>query len=211
MATEWKAPGYAEAVAREQQLREEAYLNAPSNICGVRVKQITPRLLGLLNVIQSPWTFGGQVTPGASIQFLWTLANDFTDRSDEMRDWFTVNFVRRITEKEWDWEYVFDSIGEFVDDTFMDAPTGGTESTPYASTTAWLEVRMRKFMGWDSETTLNTPLRRIYQLLRCEQIMDGDRTIVNKYSDAANDAWIKQAMSDPEMIAAIQRGNIKLN
>lgn len=78
-------------------------------------------------------------------------------------------------------------IGQFIDDTFLDAPYGNSKGVPYVSSIAWLEVAMKRIMGWESERTLHVPLRRIYQLIRCERLSKGDKTLVNTRSDVARD------------------------
>jgi hypothetical protein len=209
VATRIQVPGYSEALAKEQQLREEAYLGNPSAVAGVRCYQITPRLLNLLVVLNSPCVMGGTITPNDAARFLWTLASDFP-KTPKMGRWFANHYPSHLAKMGWDWEFVFDSITEFLEATFLDSPNGA-RSTPYVCSTAWIEVRMHKFLGWDSDRTLNTPLRRIYQLLRCEAIMDGDRTLVNRLSDKANDDWLHTAASDAALIAEIQKGGVKLN
>lgn len=180
-------PGYFQAVDLEQQLRAEAYLGNPSVCAGVRVHQMTPRSYNLLMVLDSPWVNGGEIGAAAAIQFLFTLSIDFKDFG---LPWFVSHYAKFIRKKGYDWEYVCDCIGEFVETTFLDAPTG-KETTPYACSTAWLELHMYKLMGWHSDRTLDTPLRRIYQLLRCEAMEAGDKTLVNKLSDAKKDEWLR--------------------
>lgn len=212
MATTWEIPGRAEALARENQLREESYLGAPQLIAGVKCAQITPRSLTLLSVIGSPFVCGGAVTKDAALQFLWTLAIDLRDgmRNERYKVRWIRAYEKHVARRGWDWEYVVDAISDFVEETFMDAPTGGSDSTPYVCSSAWLEIRMRKIMGWSYETTRDVPLRRIYQLLRCDAMEQGDRTLVNKLSDKANDDWMKAVMQNPEAIAEIQKGGITI-
>jgi len=209
VATTWTVPGLAEALAKERRLREDAYLGHPEDVCGVKLNQITPRLLAILFRMETPFLSGGKITPEETIRFLWALSVDFTP-DKKTRDKWIAAFIRRIAIGEIDWQFVYDSICEFLDATFLDAPQG-KDSTPYVCSLAWYEVSMYDLMGWDSERTMEMPLRRIYQLMRCQQIKEGDRTIVNKLSDKANDDWMKSIVGDPDKLAEIQRGDITLN
>lgn len=208
VATAWKAPGVAEAEEQERQYREESYLGLPSVCAGVRIRQITPRLLNLLSVIGSPFVNGGHLSIAHALQFLWTLSSDLKEESRASRryraKWEESYF--RFVVRRFDWEYVFESIAEFLDQTFLDAPTG-TDSTPYASSSAWIEYRMADDpFRWDYETkTADTPLRRIYQLLRCHQITSGDLTVTNKLSGRKYAEWMEMAARNPEMVLQAQK------
>jgi hypothetical protein len=209
VATAWTVPGLKEALAKERRLRENAYLGFPEIVCGVKLHQITPRLLAILFRMESPYLDGGSITPTETLRLMWALSIDFT-KDRKYRDKWIAKYVKWLEKKEYDWEYVHDEVFEYLDATFLDAPQG-SDSTPYVCSLAWYEFRMKRMMGWDSERTMETPLRRIYQLMRCEQITEGDRTIVNKLSDKVNDDWLNEVMKDPSKIAEIQRGGITLN
>lgn len=80
-------------------------------------------------------------------------------------------------------------IQEFVNLTFMDAPAGGKEEKPIASNIAWLVYRFRHDPWRMSELeTSNTPLRKLYQELRCFE-RENDKNPANK-SDIKKSDWL---------------------
>jgi hypothetical protein len=173
-------PEYLAALAEERRLREEIYLDLPRDICGIEVKQITPHLRAVLFNIGSPFITEGSITTAHILQFLWACSTDYSTsrfaRWRFMRRASRINLIKAANQIE-----------EFLDDTFLDAPYGGKKSVPYVSSLAWIEVAMRRIMGWGIETTMHTPLRRIYQLIRCERLEKGDCAIINARSDYERD------------------------
>lgn len=91
-------------------------------------------------------------------------------------------------------------IDQFMRDTFFDSPSGGKESRPYVTSIAWLIFSMaRKPFKWKRDETLNTPLRLIYQLIRCKKLAEGatltnglSDPIMAKYHQDLQEAWQAQ-------------------
>lgn len=187
MSLEALIPGYKEALAFEQEAREEAYLDAPAFICGVPVRQITPRLLAVLFYIRTPFLWGGMATPGHVGQFLWAIHLEYVTEgpAHPKRD----AFLHSIEGMDFGKAEV--AIDAFLEKTFLDAPYGGKEATPYVCSVAWIEWRMaQKPFGWAWEDrTANTPLRRIYQLIRCEDMRSG-KLMVNRKSEGLRGDWL---------------------
>lgn len=174
-------PGYDEALADERKAREEAYLDAPHFICGVRLRQITPRILARLFFVETPFLSGGHLGTEHIAQFLWICHWDYSlDIHD--RD----AFIKTL--KGQDYSELAAEIDQFIDDTFLDTPQGSA-GIPYFCNFAWFEYIMHKAMGWDSEYTLNQPLRRIYQLIRCMELESG-AILSNKRSDKVRGDWL---------------------
>ncbi len=191
---------YTAALQVERRQREEVYLGLPHNICGIPCRQITPRLLAILFRLQTPFLTGGGVEPEDTLQFLWTL-----DRNNPMR--VERNLLRRSKRQQFD-DFIklgfdFDlaerEIDRFLEMTFLDAPEG-KPSRPYVCPIAWLEYSMngKPFM-WDRERTLDTPVRIIYQLLRC-RALDNGVSITNKLSDTVLQSALEEINTPEAML-----------
>lgn len=64
-------PGYREAIALEEEYRDLSFIEAPRQICGVDVQQITIQSLLLIFAIESPFFFPGEVAPNDIARFMW--------------------------------------------------------------------------------------------------------------------------------------------
>lgn len=173
-------PGYDEALAQERRIREEAFLGVNPRICGIEIQNVTPFLLARLNLIQSPFLIGGNPSHGQIIQFLWVLSSSFSTDS-EQRDCFIENTTKLLADR---WTEAEIAIDEFIRDTFLDSPRGdGGECVPYVTGIAWLIYSMaRDPFRWTRDQTLHTPLREIYQLVRCHRL-DNRGILFNEISD----------------------------
>jgi hypothetical protein len=174
-------PGYDEAVTTERKARNVIYLGQKVTICGQRVNNITPYTLAILTEAENPFLFGGEQSHIYAAQFIAAL-QDKKDRNMPL----TLQALLAM-----ELEDIAEEISHFVDATFMDAPRGGnSEDAPIASGIAWLEYRMaREPFRWDCEKTLHTSLRRIYQLLRCDEKYQGE-TVVNLLSSEKEREWL---------------------
>lgn len=138
-------------------------------------------------MIRSPFIVGGIMSDGAIAQFLWALHDDF-QYGIKPAQVFTKRTSKSLYGKFDEAEHEIDS---FLEATFLDAPHGGPEKTPYVSTIAWTIYSMsREPFYWDKERTLDTPLREIYQYMRC-RALDKGASLVNKLSDKKMDDWLK--------------------
>lgn len=195
---------YRHAVREEARLREEAYLETPYFVCGVEISQITPRILTRLFAMETPFLGGSGVSASeAEIgRFLWACSPEFTLDKGARHV-----FLQSIISIDWTQAYV--EINEFVRVTFMDAPRGHKASIAYVSGVAWLEYMfLQKPFCWDWNTkTADTPVRRLYQLLRCDALTNGATVLVNPLSDAIKQEWVNEESAEakpwtPQMIAA---------
>lgn len=184
-------PGLSEAYENERRVREEVYLDQPHFVCGIPLNQITPRIFARLLFIRTPFIGGGDVTPGSIGQFLWACHRDFEPMKD---GWFPARkrdrFLRSL--RKMDFAELEDGIDEFTRLTFFDAPQGSQgDSTPYVCGIAWMEYRMTlEPFRWDAEKTLSTPLRRLYQLMRCHDSVNGE-VLFNRFSDGVKDEFLR--------------------
>ncbi len=186
--------GLPEALADERRLREEIYLDGCHWLCGIPLRQITPFLLARLFYVRTPFIGGGEVDRAAIGQFLWALHRDYCSPKWSWRGRNAQrNAFLRSLRKADRWAELEDGIDAFLDATFLDAPYGGdVNQTPYVCSIAWIEYRMAcEPFRWPSERTMHTPLRRLYQLMRCYALENGG-ILYNRKSDAVKDSWLRQ-------------------
>lgn len=177
--------GYEAEVDREQLARNLVYLDQCETVCGEPIRNITPRSLALLNAMRTPFLAGGRITPAVVSQFIWALHLDYSARSWWKRYWLRKRLGKLSL------EFCSQEIQAFIDLTFMDAPTGGKEEKPIASNIAWIIYRLRHdpWRMLEQETS-NTPLRKIYQELRCFE-RENDKTPANR-SDILKTDWLNK-------------------
>jgi hypothetical protein len=174
-------PGYDEAIEREQSARNLIYLGQPEFVCGFKIKNITPRLLARLNAVDTPFLRGSIDATYAHVgQFIWILSVNFTLNK------FIRYFRRRAIKRKIhlsDLRLCIHEIDALIRLTFIDCVAGkGSNTAPIASGIAWLEYRMSCApFNWHSERTLDTPLRRLYQLIRCWRAENGETVVNNSH------------------------------
>lgn len=197
-------PGYLEAVEKERRSRTLVFLGLPENICGEKIHNLTPHLLVVLFSIGSPFVCGGggDITAAHIAQFIWALHVDYIPRSnpgsEELRKKICDSIASRDLRKS------YDEIAEYLEETFLDAPDGDAKSRPIASQPAWLIYRFRREpFRMTKEEVMHTPLRELYQLLRCEDKYNGEDP-KNKLSDKVRGDWLAE-MNTPEKIAERRR------
>jgi len=204
-------PGYEEALSQERRERNLAYLNLPFEICGIIVRQITPFDYCALVESRSPFVVGGKLTRVKSAHFIFLLSDEFKGKGKE--DSIKIILERLCVFSD---DKVFSEISDLVEITFRDAGTGQAKSAPVASSAAWLEYRMGgEPWRWDRERTLKTPLRIIYQQIRCDDKVKGE-IVKNELSHKAQGDWLKalnEGIQDgsitPEMLAKFQEAQAK--
>ncbi len=194
-------PGLTEEYERERRLREEVYLGLPHFLCGIPLRQITPRIFALLLFIRTPFIGSGEVTPASIGQFLWACHRDYDPSKPRERD----KFLRSLIGMNWaGLEY---GIDEFLNATFLDAPQGGKDdSTPYVCGIAWMEYRMLiDPFRMTPEAFLDTPLRIIYQRIRCHDAVNGV-PLFNRYSDKVKADFVAELNADSKAFDELQKG-----
>lgn len=189
----FEIPGYEDALREERRLREEIFLDVPAVIGGVVVNHITPSLLARLAQMRTPFICGGEYNEAETLRFMFAVWSEFVPQSHPefndkilmltalLRQRFPDNFLA-----------LEDEIDQFISVTFMDGPRGGPESVPYVTGIAWHVYQMAKEpYGWDEQRTLDTPLRKIYQYLRCLKLERGD-IMFNELSDTVKANWLQE-------------------
>lgn len=190
-------PGYDEALERERQIREDGWIGGDANICGIKIQQITPFLFARLCRMKTPYVGRGFITPDETVRFLWALSPSFVG---ERRSYPRSNFWRKLlglpmlgpyaTRDAFirdaflhlygRWHEAEREILDFLSDTFMDSPhRSGSECVPYVIGAAWMVYRMGcEPFRWSKDQTLHTPMRIIYQLMKCQD-MDRGKILYN--------------------------------
>lgn len=177
--------GYEAEVEQEQLKRNLVYLDQFEIVCGEPIRNITPRLQAILNAMRTPLLNGGAIAPAIVAQFIWALHRDY-----EPGAWWKRRQLRNRLSRI-PLEDCVHEIEAFMDLTFMDAPVGGREEKPIASSIAWLVYRFRHDPWRMSEyETSNTPLRKLYQELRCWE-RENEKTPANR-SDILKTDWLNR-------------------
>lgn len=132
---------------------------------------------------------GGSVPLSESeiVRFLWAISPDFSP-DESARDAFLQVALPVLSQAGWD--SAEDEIDEFLNREFLDAPHAGKASVPYVSSVAWMVYRMSiDPFRWDKERTLKTPIREIYQYIRCDSLSKG-QILRNTISDEVKEQWL---------------------
>lgn len=185
-------PGYEDALKEERGLRLGVFLGVNPKICGVEIREITPRLLALLLCMETPFICGGEYDNAHTLSFLWAMSPQFV-RADHPEHNERVEALTATLRKSLGdaFTQAEDEIDAFIFNTFLDGPqSGGADSKPYVTGVAWMLYTMAKEpFVWDTERTLDTPIRIIHQLQRCKQL-DGGSILYNEISDTVSAKWL---------------------
>lgn len=153
-------PGYAEAVKRENDIRDAALLNLNTQICGVEIRQMTLRDWIVLDGIASQM-FSAETPAMYDIaRFLWLLSPKFQKRNRFAR-WCFVRSCRKLPYGE-----CVAKIRRFIEDTFQDSPpsSGNAKwSPPQFSFAASVVHSIASAYHWPREIILSLPLKEIFQ------------------------------------------------
>ena len=161
-------PGYKEALQWEQEKREEAFLGLATPICGMSVVPLTLRRLTYLFQARSAFFYSNERDGGDVGLFLWCVSPAFRPGDPAATDLFRVALQEAGALN--DLSKALAEIQEYLDAAFNDAPpTQGSndpnEKKPSISFTASLVGTFAVEYGWSVETTMETPMSVLYQLL----------------------------------------------
>ena len=182
-------PGLSEALAQEAHERNLAYISEGFSICSVSVPQITPITLCKLIEARSPFIYGTEATREHCAQFAYLVRNlvpqsDF-EKTKAIGDIHLEFGVSALSE-------IIADIYEFIDITLRDQGSSSNSSSPVASNLAWWEYRFAgKPWKWSRKKTLNTPLRILFQQLRCQEKEHGE-SVVNNLSHKVKSDFLKE-------------------
>lgn len=176
-----------EAIRRETEVRDAAFLAAPFRICGVEIAPLTGRAFIALEGLESPFLCGGRPTPADVAIFLWVLSPKFVPHNSFSRRRF-FRACRKI-----EFEQAVTEISKLVEDAFQDAPGSGGAQSP-ARYTSWLadlvDILASEY-GWSEDSILDLPLARAFQYLRRIRVRCDPKAIMfNGKSDRAIQAAV---------------------
>jgi len=160
--------------AREQALREQAFIDWESVVLGERIRQITLGDMLMLQGAGSPFIAGG-AWPEASdaLQFLWVLHSE--NRGCRLRrHWERSKMIARVAAIASDdpLKTCCDAINAYLDEVYQDAPRGGNgDSRPLGVCfMASILVRLGSELGPQDPATGNkwadVPMARIFQYMK---------------------------------------------
>lgn len=192
--------GYEAEVEQEQIARNLVYLDQPEIVLGETICNITPHFLAVLSAIKTPFYCGGPFDHKHVAQFLWSLHRDYSPNDKRTPRGILARVLGIPLEQ------CRNEIAAFMDLTFMDMPRGGKEEKPIASGIAWLIYRFRH-KPWEmcEEETKHTPLRKLYQELRCFE-RENEQVVANK-SDQKKATWL-QALNEALRTGAITQAQL---
>lgn len=206
-------PGYVDAVRRENEVRDGAFLDVPRFICGICVKPMTLRHWLVLDAIDSPFLGDSKRLPSNTdiSRFLWVLSPLF----GPVKNW---NFFRRIpflrSIERWLWANLTvkgrfisrvgkipyaDSVAEirkFVEETFQDSPpSSGDNNIPDYSHAASVVFSLCKTCNLTRNDALLISLPEVFQYLKIERMLSaakcGHKFISWNPSDTVKAAGIR--------------------
>lgn len=163
MQLKWSdIPGLREAVKRENDVRDASFLDLTTSICGIEIRQMTPRDLLILDGIGNPLVANALPSPVQLAEFLWLLSPRYRNRSPVRRFLFARS-IRRLN-----YIAAAKACSRYISDTFQDSPGGGgPASVPYASWCGHIVHTIATNYGWERNTTIKLPLKELFQYLRC--------------------------------------------
>lgn len=184
-------PGYAEAVAQEQSNRNLAFLGYPLPLCGMTIRQMTPRHVILLQECGNRFFAGGWPTFEDVGMFLWFLSPHYQPGEEHAKA-----FYRNIAKRAREENAMIEEITAYLVKVFQDAPaSSGIQGKQYtASAAALVDVLAREY-GWSDEEVLDKPLGRLYQYFREIQYRHNPKAPRFNRSDSYISAWLRHRMA----------------
>lgn len=184
---EWEQR-YAEAVAREGEIREMAFLGLPEHVGGIDLRPITARDFLVHTMAGCPFFAGEQPSPQDIATFLWMQSVEFKAGDNRAHR----RFLRAIRKKRA--AELVDPIFQLVQDTMIDSPGGNkAEGKSYYSWVAGLIDAVSHRYGWTVEYVMSQPLKIVFQLMKAAKVHESGKTSgVTNRSDRIIVAWLAE-------------------
>lgn len=200
MLTYRNVPGLPEAVKRENDIRDASFLDLNANICGVEIRQMTPRDLIILDGIGNPLMGGTLPSPAQLADFLWKLSPHYAEHAP-LRRWLFGRSIRRL-----DYMAAVKACWRYIEDTFQDSPaSSGPSSIPYAGWCAYLLNNIAINYGWSEQTIINTPLKRLFQYLKCIRRYHDPEAPMHNPSDRVKGDYLRLMNVRSELVRLLKR------
>jgi hypothetical protein len=182
-------PGYTQAVQRENQRRDAAFLNLPAHICGIDIRQMTLRDFIILDGMDCPFLRGKIPLPHELRFFLWFMSEDYRHGSIIRRWWFYRVTLRKIL---FNYKEAVERIYEYMDATFQDSGGKGSGIKSYTGyPSAWVDMFEVEY-GWPEEKTLSYPLRKLHQRARNMRMRHDPQAILFNPSDKLISRYLQE-------------------
>ena len=201
MPIEDQIPGYADALAREEEARELAFLDVPQDLLGVAVVPLTLRRVRALTAAGSPFFGGGAPTAGDVAVFLWALSPEYQPADAEGRVRFTAELAASGVLADLAGAAL--AIGDFLDWTWNDAPCAGpsrgsVQSENLTSFEANYVDTIASVYHWSEAQILDCPLPRLFQYLRRIALRtDPKAKFASRYSLKVKGDWLRSLNAQP--------------
>ncbi len=164
--------------------RARAFIDCPDHVMGIEVLPITPRTWTMLTASGSRFMLGGQPMEGDIRNYLWFHSRLFKVprwvASASWLKWFALlRFnVMLHRQKDVNWycatvALAGSSIAGILDEAMADAAKGGAGSPGPCLEAQLIHVCAKEY-GWSPERTRETPLRYMFQYVRCMNPDDDD-------------------------------------
>ncbi|MES2569597.1 MAG: hypothetical protein V4710_06030 [Verrucomicrobiota bacterium] len=204
-------PGLKEAVAaaaaEEESLRGLAMMSVNVQLCGIEVRQFTPRQFLILDAEKSPFFAGGGIELDHVLQFFWVASPLFllpTSRNAKVLERRREKVMESLLHIE-DFEECVEAIRIHIDRAILDRPAGsGSDGTAIASFAAMLVNDIAGAYSWHDTVLdrhgqpvheagiLDKPFARLFQYRRLiAHERNPDVTPVNRLSDRAERECIR--------------------
>jgi len=181
-------PGLAEAEAKQEQIRDSAFLGLPVVICGLPCAELTARRFAVLMNCRNPFVCGGFPLPEHIAQLLWAMDPEFSYTNEAAK-------LKRIEAcKKLDYHECVAEIKAFVEECFLDAPpTGDVAGESFNSWMASLIDFIAREYGWSHRDILETPVAALFQYVRIiNRRINRDEPQFNRLTDAARQKWLDE-------------------
>lgn len=193
-------PGLAEAFKRENDIRDASFLDITANICGVEIRQMTPRDLLILDGLGNPLMAGGLPSPAQLADFLWKLSPRYQE-GNSVRRFLFARSIRKL-----DYITAVRACWKYVEDTFQDSPaSSGVSSTPYAGWCAYLVCNLSSNPVEAEKVILNTPLKRLFQYLKVIRRKNDPDCPMHNPSDKVKGDYIRLCNARNDLLKVLKR------
>lgn len=198
-----KIPGLAEAIKRENDIRDAAFLDLTTDICGIAIRQMTPRDLLILDGIGNPLIAYQFPSLAQLVDFLWKLSPEFKLHAPLRRFLFgrrcrKVNYLLAVR-----------AIFKYLDATFQDSPaSSGDPVMQYAGWPAYLITNLSDRPVADEQLILNTPFKRLFQYQKCLRRKNNPDAPMHNPSDKCKGDYLRKVNLEnarAKLIALLKR------
>ena len=199
-------PGYDDAQASTDEMRNDAMLGLPEEICGLTVLPLTPRHLNWLDIYASPFLY--RISPEDLLQrpdialhiarFLWVVSPQFSPFSSWRRKFFFLKYRRTLYGCKTMVDDAVKSIFKYIDEAFQDlkSGSGSVERKSYYSTAALLtHLLCERYGGLSPDpnapnAAMDVPLKVSSQLFRAHRRINDPKAPLDNPTDQMERDWL---------------------